>query len=594
MRQLEVKKVCLLKKMAERRHMANSLPWKRSYDTPQGPPPSRSPSKTNIIWVRVRNSSGEMEIDGFLRTDKSVDELLPRNKNNSAASAIEVKVPPANDGAPNDTTAENKCYPMTEIRDSIQNTEEFPVGHGNEECLDIDIARNLKQGTMQGKVGPQVSCMDNEVSKEQLVPMVKGLKVFLNQIRRGCSVRKNTDEKVENEVYEKHTNPQTKPDGSENRVWKGLVKGAIPCSERENDAKTDSADFVSDWCGTVRSRKNIVGIDRPRNSYGRELSNVGNIRPRIAHSRRRTGSGRRSVENNNENIKWGRSNNARSNSGDGRGSVKKGNENIKKDLPNASNARSTAENGWKRVGSDRKYVRKRQHNIGSKREAPTVRENTEENKSKRHESKSRETGKISPTKITSDKDVSRFVQFKPNVKGVGIFAMNFSANNTPKNKAVRKALVSMNEIKKCSSKARTATRSDEKIKYPTTPPRKSCSACSVKISTGNEGIRGTAKENRSKSDTVAVCKPHRDVGLGEEARGLGKGRKSQSPVPITLPSQTQRQNFDKVANNKLRKTLAVKMRRHCYRKTWAYPSWKIEDVARKETNETGGIPLGGW
>jgi hypothetical protein len=48
-------------------------------------------------------------------------------------------------------------------------------------------------------------------------------------------------------------------------------------------------------------------------------------------------------------------------------------------------------------------------------------------------------------------------------------------------------------------------------------------------------------------------------------------KKTQLPVSITLPSEMQLQNFDKVAKIKLCKTLTVKMRKHYYGGTWAFP-----------------------
>jgi hypothetical protein len=48
-------------------------------------------------------------------------------------------------------------------------------------------------------------------------------------------------------------------------------------------------------------------------------------------------------------------------------------------------------------------------------------------------------------------------------------------------------------------------------------------------------------------------------------------KKTQLPVSITLPSEMQLQNFDKVAKIKLCKTLTVKMRKHYYAGTWAFP-----------------------
>ena len=194
-KQLQIKKVCLLKKMAERHRVANSLPWKRNYDTPQVPPPSRSPSKTNIIWVRVRNSSGDMEIDGFLRTHKNYEDLLPEDKKSVVPTKIEVRMPREQEGSGEDSK-------ITKNKNTLKNKKE----ELNENSIELEVFDNdleqSKESREQKADSKQASSSHVEVLVEDLAPTVRGLKVSQKEIRCSTLAKQKSDETLKNETHE--------------------------------------------------------------------------------------------------------------------------------------------------------------------------------------------------------------------------------------------------------------------------------------------------------------------------------------------------------------------------------------------------------
>ncbi|CAB3994138.1 Hypothetical predicted protein [Paramuricea clavata] len=577
-RQLQVKKVCLLKKMAERHRRTNSLPWKRNFDTPQGPPPSRSPSKTNIIWVRVRNSSGEMEIDGFLRTNKDFEGLLPEGiKDNIVPTKLEVRLPGEQDMAHKDALV-RKDKNTLKIDDLKLNTDTNTVlekpyeeNYSVLENVDTDFAQNLKQSMIEkeslrtNQEARQASSLHTEVLIDQLAPMVKGLKVSPNEIRRGSPVKQKSEELMQTEVYEISKYSRTGNDRAftdeKSYVLKDKVKTAIPCPESESDAKSGRTDSRSD-------RKNIAG-----NSL-----NIESDRSNVKSGQQKIGSDRKKTKCSRQKIGRARSNTGsdRSNIGNDRkriGSSRKSMEKI---------VRKNIGNDRENIGNDRENIGKDKKDINSERKTPSGGENANEGKTnRRHAKNSQGSGKSSSTKISKGKSVQKFVRTKPNVQGMCVVAKTFIITTKSKGKTGRKT----QENEKGLSKPRSATRLNDK-KSATKLPKKSCSACAVKTSLKDSSLRVATRDIRSKSDTAACSKVR--AALQERGSGVSSPeKKSQSAVPIMIPSQTQLQNFDKVAKIKLRQTLAVKMRKHCYTGTWAFPSGQIREseIEEKELNK---------
>lgn len=564
-RQLQVKKVCLLKKMAERHRRTNTLPWKRNFDTPQGPPPSRSPSKTNIIWVRVRNSSGEMEIDGFLRTNKDFEGLLPEGiKDNIVPTKLEVRLPREQDMAHKDALV-RKDKNTSKIDDLKLNTDTNTVlekpyeeNYSVLENADNDFAQNLKQSMIEkeclrtNQESGQASSLHTDVLIDQLAPMVKGLKVLPNEIRRSSPMKQKSEEQEQTEVYENSKYSRTGNDRTftdENSyVLKDKVKTAIPCLESESDAKSD--------------RKNIAGnslnIESDRSNVKSGQQKIGSDRKKIKCSRQKIGSARSNTGSDRSNI------------GNGRkriGSSRKSMEKI---------VRKNIGNDRKNVGNDRKNIGKDKENIGSERKTPSGGKNANEGKTNRHAKNSQGSGKSSSTKISKGKSVQKFVRTKPNVQGMCVVAKTFIITTKSKGKTGRKT----QENEKGLSKPRSATRLNDK-KSATKLPKKSCSACAVKTSLKDGSLRVATRDIRSKSDTAACSKVR--AALQERGSGISsREKKSQSAAPIMIPSETQLQNFDKVAKIKLRQTLAVKMRKHCYTGTWAFPPGQIRESEIEE------------
>lgn len=510
-RQLQIKKVCLLKKMAERHRMGNSLPWKRNYDAPQVPPPSRSPSKTNIIWVRVRNSSGDMEIDGFLRTHKDFEDLLPEGKESVVPTKIDVKVPREQEGPRKDTRTTKNENTLKNEKDQLnENSIELEVVDSN-----FEQSRESKEEQKSGSI--QASPSHTDVSVEDLVPTVKGLKVSQKEIRCDNHAKQKSDEASKNEVDERDQHSQTANVGKSTEDEKKL--------DVVNDRKTTDLRNESDLKRSrmhIKSRRENINTSlNIMSDLSSSISDWQNIRS----VQKKNGNDPRSM----------------------RREIRQGNVKSTKGITNV-------------IGNDKTSTEKNRKGIGKEQNTPTEGKHAKESKTKRQGNNVRESGESSSTKTRKGKSVQKSAKTNRNVQGMCIFAKTFITSES-KEKTEKKT----HENKKSCDKGRSKTRLHE-TKSAIKLPRKSCSACTVKTSAKNgSSLQVSGKKMRSESDT-ATCNKVR-IAL----------RESQSPVAIVLPSQSQLQNFDKVAKNKLRKTLAVQMRKHCYTGTWAFPVAQTRD-----------------
>ena len=502
-KQLQIKKVCLLKKMAERHRVANSLPWKRNYDTPQVPPPSRSPSKTNIIWVRVRNSSGDMEIDGFLRTHKNYEDLLPEDKKSVVPTKIEVRMPREQEGSGEDSK-------ITKNKNTLKNKKK----ELNENSIELEVFDNdleqSKESREQKADSKQASSSHVEVLVEDLAPTVRGLKVSQKEIRCSTLAKQKSDETLKNETHEPDKHSRT------------ALVGKLAEDKKKLDVVNDR--ITTDLWSESDLKSGQMHVKSHRENISTSLNIMSDLSDSIS-GWRKTRHGQKK---------------SRSDLGSLRSKI------IRQGYVKSSNG----------IRSNRNVIgnEKSPKGIGKERNTPTEGKDVKESKAKRQGNSARESRESSSTKTRKGKSIQKSAKTNPNVQGMCVFAKTFI---TPKSKG--KTEKKTHENKKSFDKGRSKTRLDEPTSA-TNLPRKSCSACTVKMSVKDgSSLQVSGKKMRSESDT-ATCNKVR-IAL----------RESQSPVPIVLPSQSQLQNFDKVAKNKLRKTLAVQMRKHCYTGTWAFP-----------------------
>lgn len=75
LRQLRVKKLCLMTQLDDRKQKTLSCRCKRTFNMPQVPPPSRSPSKTSIIEICTRDTDNETDTDGFQEDKNDLSSL---------------------------------------------------------------------------------------------------------------------------------------------------------------------------------------------------------------------------------------------------------------------------------------------------------------------------------------------------------------------------------------------------------------------------------------------------------------------------------------------------------------------------------------
>ena len=535
MKQLQIKKVRLLQKMAERQRKANSLPWKRNFDMPQVPPPSRSPSKTNIIWVRVRNSAGEMEIDGFLRTKKGLEGLLSGSES-TASTKIEVRVPREQDGSKknsltndNDTifdTDKVKCSEDVNTRLEQSNQDNCSALEDIDSVFDQRPKQNsIQQESFWPYQEDTLSSHFHSEANLELVPTVKGLKISPNEIRHILPKKQKPEERAKTEVYD-----QSKYSRGEIKTprWRNSE------GKRRNTVG-NSLNIVSDHSNVGSSREKI-GRDRNQDKSFRQKirsvsSNTRSSRKRIESGRKRIRSGRKRI-------------------GSGRKGVKKVDR--------------------KNVGDDCNVKNKKQKN---EQNAQTGGKDIKESKTKLHKENLRESRESSSTKISKEKSVSKFIESKPNDNEMCVCAKTLLITKKLKGNAANKPQNKKKEV----TKPRSATRLNDE-KSTTRLPKKSCSACTVKTLSKDDSLRASAKEIRSKSDTAACSKVREAVAIHERDGVMSSlDRKSHPPVPIILPSQSQLQNFDKEAKIRLRKALAVQMRRHCYIGTWAFQTMQVKE-----------------
>ena len=517
---LQIKQACLLKKMAERHFTSNSLPRKRSFDTPEVPPPSRSPSRMNVICVRVRESPGNMEIDGSAGTRKDFQELLPGDKDEKIPTKIEIRVPFVKDKAGN-ITAHLKSSTDTVLRKPHEKKNSVLENQDNKfegdmvekKCLQTD--RNAAKNVLPSRT---------EVFTEQLAPMVKGLNVLPNKIRRGISTKQMLGGRTA--VYEnvfKTENERTSTKTNNSCASKEKIK-TIACDikseidlKREMDLKGES---------DLKSDRTDSGSDIVRNQ-----SNVDSTQEKVGRDRKKTRSARKKI-----------------------GSARKSNRSRR-------GRKSTEKIAQENCGNDQINI-KQDH---SEPKIITDEKNVKEMNTKRNGQNSRETRRSYSKKIRKGRSAT-LLPTTPNVQGFCIFektlktcTINGSKGETEKKTEESKKFLPL--------KPRATTRLSN-CKSTTKLPRRSCSACSVKTSAKSVG----SKEIESKSDTAASSKVQAALASQQEGKKvLSPKKKSQLPVSITLPSQMQQQNFDKVAKIKLYKTLAVKMRTHYYAGAWAFP-----------------------
>ena len=513
-KQLHIKKVCLLKKMmAERHRKTSSLPWKRNYDTPQVPPPSRSPSKTNIIWVSVRNSSGNMEIDGFLRTNKDFQDLLPEREEDIVPNKIEVRLPQEQEGTDKDlTTNEHKNISKNEEDQSNEETINQSVAL---EGVDSDFEQICTEKDKEQKAGnTQVSPSHTDVLVEDLAPTVKGLKVSPNEIRCSNLAEQKPDETPKNEVYaEYHQHSRTVNVGksTEDDNKEHVISDILTIDLR------DETDLKRGRMYAKNQRKNISASSNTKSN----LSNATNGRQKIGGVQKKVGNDQ--------------------------GSMASG----------IRRKRSNSKSNRDRNRSDKANVEKNPKNIGKERNTETEEKDAKTTSQGNDNRVSREN---SSTKIRKSKSAQNSAKTNRNVQGIYVFAKTFVTSKS-KGKTESKE----QESKKSCDKSQTKT-SLKGTKSATKLPRQSCSVCTVKSSVKDgRSLQVAGRKMRSESDTATCSKVRMAL------------RESQSPVPIVLPSHSQLQNFDKVAKNKLRKALAVQMRKHCYTGTWAFPKAQIPD-----------------
>jgi hypothetical protein len=586
-RQLQIKKVCLLKKMAERHCTANPLSRKCSFDTPEVPPPSRSPSKTNVIWVRVRNSSGNMEIDGFLRARKDFEELLPEEKDDKIPSKIEVRVPYVKDNEDNVITKENGTLKKT-VEDLKLSTDTVSKQQYKEKNNVLEKQDNSGGGTVEKK-RLQMDRFNLQASpSEQLAPVVKGLKVLPNKTGRSIHTKQNWMGRTNAAVYHfsQVGNERISADNENSNAIKEKIrtdtsdvnldiemKGGSDL-KGENDLKNDRRDSGND---IVSNQSNTDGsgdkVGRARKKSGSVRRTIGSVRRKIGSARKgtRSKSGRKSIEKidrkENANDRKENANDRKENGNDRKenGNDRKENANDRKEN---GNDRKENGNDRKENGNDRKENGNDRTNIGkdrSEQNTTSDEKNAKERKVKQHgQSSGGTTGKSYSKKIRKGNSLRTFVQSKPNVQGICIFAKTLKTGTTaePKNNTGKKPTENKTSL---PGKPRSTTRLSDR-KSTTKLPRKSCSACTVKTSAEN------GREIGSKSDTAAYSKVRVAI-TSQQARSNARTpeKKTQLPVSITLPSEMQLQNFDKVAKIKLCKTLTVKMRKHYYGGTWAFP-----------------------
>ena len=541
-KQLQVKKVCLLKKMtepvAERHRMTNSVPWKRNFDSPQVPPPSRSPSKTNIIWVRVRNSSGKMEIDGFLRTNKDFEELLPEDKDNIVPTKIEVRVPYEQDKPYEDCSRSTLGIKIDDLNlntDSVFG-KPYEKNYSVLENLETDFRESMvgQKSLLVDHDAKQASARHTEELVDQLAPTVKGLKVVPNEIRRSTHVKQKSEERPKTVVYEKCSRIRNDRIDNENSyVFQDKVKTTAPCPKSESDVKSSRADSGGDRRNIVGSSTDIVS-GLPDVEDGPEK--VRRDGKKIKRFRKKIGSVWKSDQSN-----------------------------------TASGRKGSGKVDRKKIGNDRTKIEKNRN----KRNTTSSGKNAKESKTKRHGRSSRELGKSSSMEISEGETVQKFVKTKPNVQEIRVLAKKFTMTTKSEGKTGKKKQENKEGL---PAKPRSTTRLYNK-KSDTNLPRKSCSACTVKTSAKDANIA----EIRSKSVTSTCSKMQNAVTLQDWRNGVfSLEKKSQLPMPITLPSQTQLQNFDKVAKIKLRQTLAVKMRKQCYTGSWAFLPARENRMEEKE------------
>lgn len=476
------------------------------------PPPSRSPSKTNIIWVRVRNSSGEMEIDGFLRNKKEFEELMAKSKDNIVPTKIEIRVPREKDST--------GCFDAS----SVWNTRidglklEMNIGKVWEKQENkLESERSIESNRMdeQIKQTTQAVTVSDEVPFKQLAPTVKGLKTSSTKVPHNSNAQLNSEER---EIVDEHddctkkssTSRRSKRSDSSSNGFKDKPNAASTHTERDG-GKSSRSSPPND----VNDRSNVKCSQANREN-ARE--NIGCVTPDTVGGRSNIGSGRSKLRRTWSLILGGR-----------------------KDTGSAR----------KNVCCSREKIRKKWKQSGVERNSPTGGMNVKESKTKRSRPKF---AKSSPAKVADKVESEKTtLEGKPGLGEMQIHAKAFVITPEAKERPGHKGTL---QDKKSSTK----------------PPKKSCSACTVTTSPNDVSLRVVTNDIRSKSDTAACSKVREAIGRQERARGTGSpDRLSHSPAPISLPSKTQMQDFDKVARIKLRQTLAVKMRRHCYTGTWAFP-----------------------
>lgn len=521
MRQLQVKKVYLTEKVAKQNRVKGTLAWKKNFVTPQVPPPSRSLSKTNIICVSVRKKTGDM--NSVERTDENSHGMAPGNNKDKNTTKMEDK------GLQTKTTASvQENLLRTDDNTTLENTCEEDIRLTQR--LECSFRQSGQESNNEQKFGwiydeaPDATSIQHQVLHKQLAPTVKGLKVIPKEIWRRNLLKQRSDEKSKNEKQHYDDNEhESKTQRNDSRA---------PCDTRRRSSDDHENLVLKDRVKTATPcLDSQISPKKGRQDFGCDQQTIVSDRQNIACNRLNIGG-------------------------------------------EQSNLRRGWENDQQNIGSDRENIESGRKNIGTNRKILTETKTIKESKNKRNGRKSRESDKNSSTKINKSKSVQKFVYRKPNIQGLGVFAKTITSGSKYKGRMEKK--ISKQESKKTLLKPQSAMQIKGKKSSRIELPRKSCSACTVKLSSNDESLRVSTKYFRSKSDTTAGIKV-REAGVLYKADSNGsiQSRKSQSPQPIILPSQSQLQNFDKVAKNKLCKSLAVKMRRHCYTGSWAFPCAKI-------------------